>query len=477
MAGALPRALAKLGHDVAVFFPLYRLARRNIANDGATLQDTGAICTVQLGNRRVDSRWLQVHPPAHAQSHESGSAGSLTVYALDCPSLFDRDGLYGHDDDCARFSTFSRGVLASAAWLMRGPPNVFHCHDWHSALIPVFLRGAYRARLPNSASVLTIHNLAYQGVFPAEMLPLAGFGPEAFHPELLEFHGRQNWLKAGIASAQAITTVSPRYADEIRTPAFGERLDGVLRAHGSRLVGIVNGIDTDLWNPQNDHNLISRFSRQDLSGKRLCRRHLLEMARMDPDDPRPVVGIVSRFAAQKGLDLVAELVPYLAGRGVRILLLGQGEPAIERWFQHLEAGFGQHVRVQLAHDPVLAHQVLAGADMTLMPSRYEPCGLSQLYSLRFGTIPVVRGVGGLVDTVVPLTPKTLSEGTATGFVFEHDTLDGLRWAMDQAMSTFYERPAQWQALQRNGMAQDLSWRLSAQKYEQVFRFAVDRAGQ
>lgn len=488
VSGALPQALADCGADVALFLPLYREVRRKIHATGSSLQDTGAISSVWLGGRRVDGRFLRIVPPEQEVAVDEETLGDdglpvhgqertaarVPVYVFDCALLFDRDGLYGHADDCARFSTFSRAVLNCAARLMHGAPDLIHCHDWHTALIPLFLSGPYQRLLPRTASVLTVHNLGYQGVFPATDLPDAGFGPEYFTLDRLEFYGRINFLKAGLATADILTAVSPRYAEEIRTPEFGERLDGLLRHHAGKLYGILNGIDTNVWNPETDPHLPHNYSAADLEGKRLCRRAILSMARMNGDDPHPVFGVVSRFARQKGLDLVAELVPYLAQRSSRLLLLGQGEPALEQAFQHLENAYPQHVRVAFAHDARLAHLLQAGSDATLMPSRYEPCGLTQLYAMRYGTLPIVRAVGGLRDTVVPTTRQTLADGSATGFTFEHDSLDGLKWAVDQALDVFYREPQTWRTVQQHGMALDFSWQRSAEKYLKVFQLAVAR---
>lgn len=476
VAGALPRALRELGADVAVFLPLYRTVRERIYGRGCALQDTGAVSSVWFGAHRLDGRWFRILETVVPGSldHEGHLPHHVPTFVFDCPVLYDRDGLYGHGDDCARFSTFCRAVLNSSSRLMGGPPDVIHCHDWHTALIPLFLEGPYRRLLPDTASVLTIHNLAYQGVQPAEELATTGLGPEFFTFERLEFYGRVNMLKGGLAAADALTTVSPRYAEEIRTPAFGERLEGVLRAHERRLHGIVNGIDAETWNPEADPHLPAAFNENDLAGKAICRRNLLSGAGMDPDDPHPVFGIVSRFARQKGLDLVAELVPWLAQRSVRLLVLGKGEKWLEEWFQNLALQYPHHLRVRLGHEPDLAHVLQAGADVFLMPSRYEPCGLSQLYAMRYGTVPIVHAVGGLRDTVGDLSGHGLATGTSTGFRFEHDTVAGLQWATDRALSVFYTEPDIWRQLQRNGMKQDFSWRRSGASYLDVYGQAMAR---
>ncbi len=480
VAAALPKALAKLGCQIAVFVPLYRQVRQNVGSRGARLIDTGVTAQVWIGDHRHDSRVFRIDEGPRQAEIEADPAdtksGSLITYAVDCPALFDRDGVYGHSDDAVRYSNFSRVVLYTAHRLLGGHPDIFHAHDWHTSLIPLYLEGPLRRALPNTASVLTIHNLAYQGVFPASEITHLGLDPSLLRMERLGFHGGLNWLQGGIAAADAITTVSPRYADEIRTDQYGENLQGVLGYHSRRLFGVLNGIDTEVWNPATDPFLTSHFDATNLSGKAACRRRVLAMGQLDADDPHPVFGVVSRFSKQKGLDLVADLVPYLASRSVRLVLLGKGEPALEDRFQRLERDphFAKYVRVRVGFEPDLAHVLQAGADAMLMPSRYEPCGLTQMYAMRYGTVPIVRAVGGLFDTVVPATARTIAEQTATGFTYEHDTLAGLQWAVDRALDTFYGNPPVWRQLQQTGMATDFSWQQSAQHYLDIYAMAQRR---
>lgn len=483
VAAALPKALAALGHDVAVYVPLYRQVRQSVGTRGARLIDTGAVSHVWMGGHRIDARVFRIadEPRQHALTSGQFEAvrpehGNVSTYAVDCPVLFDRDGIYGHSDDAARYSTFARAVLNTAHRLLGGHPDVVHAHDWHASLLPLYLEGPYRRLLPRTASVVTIHNLAYQGLFPLHELATIGLDPSFLHPERLEFYGHLNWLKGGIAAADAITTVSPRYAEEIRTPEFGERLDGVLNHHGRRLFGILNGIDTDIWNPAKDKYLSHKFSAKDLAGKDGCRRTVLAMAKMDGNDRHPVLGVVSRLSKQKGLDLLADLVPYLASRSVRVILLGKGEPPLEDRFQALEDQFPNHVRVRIGFEPDLAHVLQAGADCIVMPSRYEPCGLTQMYAMRYGTLPIVRAVGGLFDSVVPATNRTVAEKTATGFTYDHDTHTGLQWAVDRALEVYYTQPEVWRQMQQTAMAADFSWRTSAQKYVEVYKLALSRRG-
>ena len=496
VAAALPKALAAAGCDVAVFVPLYRTVKLAVLQRSGRLVDTGVLSSVWIAGYRLESRIFRLFSAEElreraghagrpeAWSHaddapESASgprnSGRLRFFAVDCPVLYDREGIYGHVDEPARFSNFARAVLNTASNLLGGPPDVVHGHDWHAALLPVYLYGPYRHLLPRTAAVLTIHNLAYQGVFSASELASIGLDPALFRPDLLEFHGLLNWMKGGICAADVVTTVSPRYAAEIRTSEFGERLEGVLSYHDRKLVGILNGIDTDVWNPQTDKYLPARFSADDLTGKHQCRAAILKMARMDPSDPHPVLGVVSRLNVQKGLDLLADLVPYLAARSVRLLLLGSGDQALQNRFEQLERDFPRHVRVRIGFEPDLAHLLQGAADAIVMPSRYEPCGLSQMYAMRYGTIPIVRAVGGLADTVVPLTPRSGREQTATGFNYDHDTHKGLQWAIDRALDTFYTDKPSWQNMQQTGMTTDFSWALSAQQYIKVYRIAMHRA--
>lgn len=464
---ALPQALCDLGLEVAVCIPLYREVKRKLSERGAALQDTGATCHVWMGGFRIDSRWYRVIP-----APDDSVASRAPTFVCDCPVLFDRDGIYGHSDDEARFSTFCRAVLSCSAQLLSGPPDIVHGHDWHTALLPIYLAGGYRHFLPHTRSVLSIHNLAYQGLFSPSALSTIGVGPEWFNPEVLEFHGALNLMKGGIATCDALTTVSPRYAQEIQTAEFGERLEGVLRRHSGKLTGILNGIDSHLWNPATDVHLPHHFNAFDLAGKAENRAHILRLARMDPHDPHPLFVGISRLVGQKGFDLVAELIPYLASRSVRFILLGRGSEAMEHRFQELENRHWDHFRFHPYHDLALSHVLYAAGDALLVPSRWEPCGLTQLYGMHYGTVPIVRAVGGLRDTVTHATHATLGDGTATGFVFEHDTVAGLQWAVDRALDVFYQSPGEWKKLQQHGMLHDFGWQHSAAAYQQVYQRAL-----
>ena len=323
--------------------------------------------------------------------------------------------------------------------------------------------------------MFTIHNLAFQGVLDKAWLPRLGLPWQLFHSDGVEFWDRLNLLKGGIVFADALTTVSPTYASEILGPAAGEHLDGLLRSHAGKLEGILNGIDSQAWSPETDHHIAATYSAADPSGKADCRAALLAEVGLEANAQQPVFGVVARFAWQKGLDLVAECVPSLIHHDARLVILGSGDPGLERRFSALAHHHRAHVAVRLGFDVGLAHRIEAGADAFLMSSRYEPCGLNQMFSMAYGTLPVVHNVGGLRDTVVPATSATLADGSATGFVFEHPDAIGLRWAMETAISMFRDRPSQWRQLMENGMRRDWSWAASAQRYANLYERVLGSA--
>jgi len=399
----------------------------------------------------------------------------IPLWLVEQPRFFDREGLYGeagrdYPDNLARFTFFCRAV---AAWLGRAAwaPDVIHCNDWQTALLPVLLRveGASRA-----ATVLTIHNLAYQGRFPAEQFPLTGLPPSVFTVRGLEFWGEVNLLKGGLYFADVLNTVSETYAREIQTPEFGAGLDGVLRDRREDLYGILNGVDYRAWDPAVDPLLPARYSAEDLAGKGVCKQALQRELGLREAPEVPLIGMVTRLADQKGLDLVAAVLDDLLARGVQFVLLGTGEPRYHALFAGLAARHPSQVGVRLGFDDPLAHRIEAGADIFLMPSRYEPSGLNQLYSLRYGTVPVVRRTGGLADSIVDATPEALARGTANGFVFEAYAPAALIAALSRALHAFRD-PATWSALQRRGMREDFSWARSAGRYVELYARAAARA--
>lgn len=455
VAGALPAALARSGIDVRLAMPRYR----GVDLPGATA--VGRL-SVTLGREAAEGTLLDGRLPG----------SGVPIWLVEQPDLFDRGGLYGeggqdYPDNLARFTFFCRAV---AQWLARRgwQPDVIHCHDWQTALLPVIIRteGA-----PRAASVFTIHNLAYQGLFPADQFALTGLPPSAFAMQGLEFWGQVNLLKGGLGFADVLTTVSATYAREIQTEEFGAGLEGVLRDRADDLVGILNGVDYEVWDPAVDALLPARYSADDMDGKPICKR-ALQRAFGLPEDPQvPVVGMVSRLADQKGLDLVVEIMGELLDAGVQFVLLGTGDPRYHRLFEELQARRRQHVGVRLGFDNALAHLIEAGADLFLMPSRYEPSGLNQLYSLRYGTVPVVRRTGGLADSVVDATPQALAAGRANGFVFEPYEAQALLGAVRRALAA-YRDPLTWRALQQAGMRADFSWARAAGQYAALYERAL-----
>jgi len=453
--GALPLALRRLGVDVAIIMPAYGL----IPRARFSLRRTDWVLQVPVSRQTVSAGVL------HAEL-DSG----VPVYLIEADPYFARPGLYGtaagdYLDNAERFAFFSRAIPALLEQL--GRPDILHCHDWQTALAPVFLR-ADPARYPQLAglrTVMTIHNLAYQGVFWHYDWHLLNIGWEYFTPSWLEFYGKINYLKGGLVCADVLTTVSPTYAQEIQTPELGCGLDGVLVARRQVLTGILNGGDYAEWNPEHDAHIAARYSADDLSGKAACKADL--QARFGlPVDPRlPLIGIVSRFADQKGFDLIAEIAAQLLRKRLQMVVLGSGDVKYQNLFQDLAAKFRKRLAVRVAFDNVLAHQIEAGSDMFLMPSRYEPCGLNQIYSLHYGTIPIVRATGGLHDTIDDYDAAT---GEGTGFKFGEYSGAALLTCIERALQA-YRMPAVWQRLMHSAMRLDFSWDRSAQTYLELYQ--------
>lgn len=459
VAGALPAALARRGVDVRLAMPRYR----GVDLPGGTALGT---LTVPLGGETVEGTVLDGALPG----------SGVPIWLVEQPELFDRGGLYGeggqdYPDNLTRFTFFCRAV---ARWLARGTwqPDVIHSHDWQTALLPAIIRteGA-----PRAASVFTIHNLAYQGLFPAEQFALTGLPPAAFAMQGLEFWGQVSLLKGGLVFADLLTTVSATYAREIQSEEFGAGLEGVLRDRADDLVGILNGVDYEVWDPSVDALLPARYSADDMDGKPICKRALQRAFGLPEDARVPVVGMVTRLADQKGLDLVVEIMEELLDAGVQFVLLGTGDPRYHQVFDELQARRRHHVGVRLGFDNALAHLIEAGADIFLMPSRYEPSGLNQLYSLRYGTVPVVRRTGGLADSVVDATPQALAAGRANGFVFAPYEPQALLGAVRRALAA-YRHPDTWRALQQAGMRADFSWGRAAGQYAALYERALAKAG-
>jgi starch synthase len=451
---ALPRALVKLGHEVAVFTPRYR----GVKSTSVVMPSM----TIPQGTR--------LRFPAIA----NGSLlRGVRYFFLDDPFYFDRDGIYGdrnHEfpDNAERFTEFSRATieLAKHVWL----PDLFHCNDWQTAMVPALLRSSYAddPQVKDIPVVFTIHNIGYHGVFPPDALGRAGIPQGLFHPGGIEFFGNVNFLKGGLVYSDYLTTVSRKYAQEIQTPEFGFGLDGVIRSRADRLVGILNGVDYSTWSPDRDSLIPAKYSAKNLEGKKACKEKLLEEFHLLRDNPlRPVIGIVSRFADQKGFDLIAAIARDLMHEDILLAVVGTGERRYEELFRALASDFPGRVGVKITYDNALAHLLEAGSDMFLMPSRYEPCGLNQIYSLRYGTVPIVRATGGLDDTIEVFD---LEHGTGTGFKFYEYSGGALLHAIRQALHSYADDRV-WKRIQLNGMAKDFSWNTSAAEYAKLYEAA------
>src|ERR1700733_164560 len=427
VVGALPRALVAAGHQVSVYVPRYRQtkladARTVVRSITVPFDDRYRFCSVVTG----------------------GSHSGVNFYFVDYPPYFDREALYGtsagdYPDNAERFALFSRAVLEASKIL--GVPNVFHCHDWQSALIPVLLRTQYAEdpAFRDASTVFTIHNMGYQGLFPPDTLPLLTLPWDLLAIDKMEFFGQVNFLKGALVYADFITTVSRKYSHEIQTAEFGFGLEGVLRDRASTVSGILNGVDYDEWSPQADKFIAAKYSPQDLLGKAQCKQDLLTAFGVKAADAKvPVIGIVSRFAAQKGFDLIAQIMDRLAREEMILVVLGTGDKLYEEMFQRLNKQFPNKIAIKVAYDNATAHKIEAGADMFLMPSRYEPCGLNQIYSLKYGTVPVVRATGGLDDTIEAYDSTT---GRGTGFKFQAYDGAALLAAIEQALAIFKNEPA------------------------------------
>jgi starch synthase len=404
----------------------------------------------------------------------------VPVYVIEHHGYFDRPHLYGPStepfrDNLERFAFLSRAALEltkALGWI----PDVIHAHDWQTALAPVYVDTVEWARpLHGSATVYTIHNMAYQGVFDEGALSVTGLGREHYHARELEHFGTLNLVKAAFFRSTMLSTVSPTYAREIQTGAFGCGLDGVLAERSADLVGILNGIDVDAWNPATDPHLAARFDAGDLTGKTVCKAALQQEAGLPIRPEVPVLGLIARLVPQKGIDVLAHALDRVLDWDVQLVMLGSGEPEAERFLTALARERSDRLCAWIPFDDVRAHRIQAGADFLLMPSRFEPCGLSQLYALRYGTLPIVRATGGLADTVVNYDERT---GTGTGFVF-HDLRPGtLADTIGWAVSTWYERRAHVDLMRRRGMTRDFSWESAAVEYERLYHAAyVRRRGQ
>ncbi|MDB5888410.1 MAG: hypothetical protein JWM03_1282 [Rhodocyclales bacterium] len=457
VVGALPQALIKQGADVRLLLPgLPAIADAVLSSKKVC--DIGAA----FGAARVSLRQAEL-PYSH-----------VPVYVIDAPYLYRRGGSpYQASDGTEWADNLQRFALLGwvAAHLAAGEldpawtPEIVHAHDWHASLACAYMA----AHPPTMASsVFTVHNLAFQGIFPQADFHLLGLPTRFMAPQALEFHSQLSFMKAGLKFSDRITTVSPTYAAEIATPEFGCGLEGVIRGRGGDVSGILNGVDSKIWNPEKDPGLAGGYSSDELDGKALCKQALQKEMGLDVRADAPLFGVVSRLTSQKGLDLVLTALPAILKRGGQLVLQGNGEPVLEEAFEAAALQFPRQIAVRIAYDEALAHRVIAGADALLVPSRFEPCGLTQLYALRYGTLPLVRRVGGLADTVVDASEAALLEDRATGFVFEAATAIALEAALERAIK-LYQNPVRWKQMMLRAMAQEFSWDVAAKTYLDLYQ--------
>ena len=461
VTGALPHALAAQGCDTRVLLPGFPAVMSGLSSIEALGQFTAPWGeTLNLLTAHIE------HP----------TNKPLQAYVLEAPSLFDRPGNPYEDSHQQPYADNHRR-FAALAWAAveiaqgsdaRWQPDVVHAHDWHAGLVPVCL--AHAAQLAGKAplpTVFTVHNLAYQGLFPASHFFELGLPPEHFQPEGVEFWGQLSFMKAGLHYATRITTVSPTYAEEIQTPEFGCGLDGLLRRRRGDLTGILNGVDTHDWNPATDPHLVKRYRADNLDGKAACKAALQTEHGLTLAPRTPLFTVVSRLTEQKGLPLVLNAVDTMVAQGAQLLILGTGDAALQQAFQAKAAQHPGKVAVHIGFDEALSHRVFSGSDVALVPSRFEPCGLTQMYALLYGSLPLVRRVGGLADTVVAATPDNLAAKTATGFVFDDMSADAFTTAVQQALA-LWRTPDQWHAMMKQGMSQAYSWDTAAARFVDLY---------
>jgi starch synthase len=455
VAGALPKALARLGHRVRLVMPRYNLEK--ILHRGE--QMAGELAVPFDGGVRHSAVFID-------------NDGEVPVYFIDAPDFYFRGKLYGEHDDPDRFAYFSRAVLELAKALNE-QFDIIHLNDWMTGLVPVYLKTIYARDtvLSHTKTLFTIHNMAFHGLFSPYATGKYGLPDWVNRTEGgIEFHGVSSMLKAGLLFSDAISTVSPRYAQEIQTAEYAYQFEGLLKARRHKLFGILNGVDYEEWSPENDTHIASRFSDHDLSGKRECKSDLLRTFGLSDDLQRPLIGCVSRLSDQKGFDLILDVIWRVLDRGANFILLGSGAEHFERAFQSLRDARSQQVGVYFGLSNELAHKVEAGADMFLMPSRFEPCGLNQMYSLKYGTVPIVRAVGGLDDTIENFNRATT---TGNGFKFYEYQADKLLEKIYEALMVYTDKDL-WRTLMLNGMRADYSWTVSAHQYVHLYERLTHR---
>lgn len=462
VSGSLPKALHSLGCDVRVVTPFYKMTEEG----KFSLQTVAEDMTVSLGSHSLKGDVLMSN-----LDHE------IPAYFIQKDEFFNRSFLYGtpkgdYFDNAERYTFFAKMVL-SLLEKIDFRPQIIYAHDWQSGLVPAYLKTWHRDNpfFSKTATVYTIHNIAYQGVFPMEKFPITGLPPEAATMDGMEFWGNINFMKAGIVYSDKITTVSPTYSKEIQSPEFGYGLEGVLRARSEDLLGVLNGVDYEAWNPESDPYIAARYSSKDLSGKRRCKQNLIEIFGLSKKlIDKPILAMVSRLADQKGLDLLADIMKKLLKMDLGFVLLGTGDEKYHHLFAKIAREHPRKTGIRIAFDNELAHKIEAGSDMFLMPSRYEPCGLNQIYSLRYGTIPIVRATGGLEDTIEEFNQK---KGTGTGFKFKEYSAQALLAKIKEAVK-LYNNKAKWGKIVQNAMAKDFSWDASAREYLRVYDLALHK---
>jgi starch synthase len=460
VAGALPKSLQAMGCEIKLIMPYYRIVK----GSGHPLQYLGEEIEVPIGDEKLK-----------ADIYLGYLNQDIPVYFIGREEFFDREYLYStpkgdYFDNAERFIFFSRAVLIFCQH-MGFSPDIIHHHEWQTGLIPAYLKSVYHNDLvlSHTAALFTIHNIAYQGMFKKEKFPLTGLPAEMYNPEGIEFWERINFMKAGIVYADAINTVSQKYSEEIQTPEYGYGLEGILRKRKENLYGILNGVDYQDWDPAHDSHLVAQYDLKDISGKKECKKDLLKELHLSPSlEDVPLLGMISRLADQKGFDLLIEILDELFSLDIGFVLLGTGEQKYHDLFTQVTHKYPQKAGVRIAYDDRLAHKIEAGADLFLMPSKYEPCGLNQIYSLKYGTIPVVRATGGLDDTITHYDPTTKK---GNGFKFtRYDAKEFLTTI--KAAIRIYSEPKHWRQLLRNAMMADFSWEKSAEVYLQLYRKAV-----
>ncbi len=458
--GALPKELKKLGHDVRVILPYYQMAKKCKSK----ITDTGETVIVEISDKLVQGKIY------------TSTIADVPVYLIGNDSYYDRPELYrtsegDYPDNAERFIFFSKAIL-EVLKQQKFQPDIIHCNDWQTGLVPVLLKVKEKDNpfFANTTTLFTIHNLAYQGLFWHLDMPLTNLPWDVFNPDGIEFYGKINLMKAGIVFADFLSTVSKKYSQEIQTPEFGCGLEGVLKTRAQDLYGIINGVDYDVWNPEVDSCIKARFSQKDLSGKKVCREDLLAQFKLKDKEGTAVIGIISRLTNQKGFDLIANKIDDIMKLNVILIILGTGDDKYHDLFKKLAKQYPDKIGVKLGFDNVLAHKIEAGSDFFLMPSNYEPCGLNQMYSMKYGTIPIVRATGGLDDTVKNYTAKT---GKGNGFKFKVYTVDAMMKKIKEALDIF-ANPKDWDTVMKNAMSENFSWMTVAKEYVKLYDTAIEK---